>query len=351
LIVAKKNQPPSAGDVPPVSIRSIGVSNPATDDVGTVMRAGDPGPAEPLICQLRGTFNYTPDYFVDGIKVLTTKSDNAGASAGDPFSSAAEEIAAVVAFGVDVLDSNIDRPNGRWSHDAAVSANIDRDPNDTWNHISAVALVSIVNSEAPSLPNSALLHHHQWKARPADNCPTAEAPPHGSPRTRETRRDPSAPLLQPLEICDGWIRYSFFGRGEPIPLHGYQLASPFCCDNPLQARSLAIYAGEVNWQPRSDSLLRICRAHGIFDTTPVDGAAHRFMQFTNGIPKFSLVVHQLRHSSTQEIVCAAVNSECRDRPHRVELDPARQFFVHVNNVRDDRTKSTGTLAFWVKVLS
>ena len=134
------------------------------------------------------------------------------------------------------------------------------------------------------------------------------------------------------------------------PVNGYLLASPNCCETALSARSIAIATGAIDWHPRQGRNLVITRSHGILDTLPFDGSTRRRMQF-DGLPKFCFLVHQLRHSAADDVTRIPVDAECRERPQRILLNPQKPFYVQVNNVQDDRTKSDGTLDFWVKILS
>ena len=134
------------------------------------------------------------------------------------------------------------------------------------------------------------------------------------------------------------------------PINGYLLASPNCCETALSARSIAIATGAIDWHPRQGRNLVITRSQGILDTSPFDGSTRRRMQF-DGLPKFCFLVHQLRNSAAEDVTRIPVDAECRERPQRILLNPQKPFYVQVNNVQDDRTKSDGTLDFWVKILS
>ena len=336
-------------------IKSIGISNPVTN--GNVLRAGDPGPATPVLVAVAGIFSYDADYYLDGVKVLAVKTDNgSGTDNGNPYASPEAEYEAVVssADAIDVPEGNIDRQNGTWFVNGTVAANIDRDPNYTWNRISAVALVTLLNAEGDPLPVSQAVTGNQFKANPVDATfkAAASAAQHGGGCREALVIAP--PMLKPLEVCDGWIRYSFFslsGSRIPMPpINGYQLASPECCQTPLQARSIAVATGAIDWHPRQGRNLVITRSHGILDTSPFDGSTRRRMQF-DGLPKFCFLVHQLRNSAAEDVTRIPVDAECRERPQRILLNPQKPFFVQVNNVQDDRTKSDGTLDFWVKILS
>lgn len=341
----------------------ITITSPANQ--GSVQRAGDPGPADPLICHIEGTLDYEPFHQVEGIKVVAMRWDtdlgtpgSAEANKGEPFSQIADEIS-FAQNGVDVPTENIEYENGSgtWWIDLSVAANIDRAI--TWNHIVAYAQASSLSASFPDPPQQTLLAHHQFKAEPVNvgQCPDRKSgKERGKLKSLATR---SPAMLPPLEVTDGWIRYSFFsltGGSVPMPpINGFQLASPDCCDKPLQARSIAIAAGEVEWRPNPDRHLVISRPYGIVDTARIDSPIPsspllRHLQFET-LPMYCLLIHQLRHSSSEYFLRIPVDTDCRDRPLRIQLDPAKPFFVQVNNIKEDRTKSDGKLDFWVKVLS
>ncbi len=345
---------------PAIEVRIKSILEPGA--VGAVLRAGDPGPATPVLCRASGTYIYDlNDYIVDGIKVLCVKIGD-GSATGNPYASAEAEVEAVVssADAIDVPDANIDRNDGTWFVNTSVGANIDRDPaNKTWNKISVVFLVSPLNAEAPSLTAAQLLQGSAFQAEGTDACAVfartsgvSASSQKGGACCQVTRTVPA--MLQPLEVCDGWIHYSFFsqsGGARPMPpTNGFLLASPDCCETAISARSIAIATSAVDWRPRHGRNLVITRSHGILDTSVFDGSTRRRMQF-DGLPKFCFLVHQLRNSASEFITRIPVDAECRDRPQRILLNPQEPFYVQVNNVQDDRTLSDGTLDFWVKILS
>lgn len=331
----------------------ITIGAPTTD--GNVRRTGS------VLVTVGGTFFYGTDYELIGIKVLTVKTDNgSGVDNGDPYASAVVEAAAVTSSPdtIDLSEANINLQYGTWSANLIVAANIDRDPDYTWNRISVYADVLLLNPEGTSLTPEEVVAGQQFKATPVDSlikpAPAAQspAPQHGGHCRKEASHAPA--MLQPLDVCDGWIRYSFFslsGGSVPMPpVNGYLLASPNCCETALSARSIAIATGAIDWHPRQGRNLVITRSQGILDTSPFDGSTRRRMQF-DGLPKFCFLVHQLRNSAAEDVTRIPVDAECRERPQRILLNPQKPFYVQVNNVQDDRTKSDGTLDFWVKILS
>ena len=351
------NNPAAAPDCPEqkniVLLSEITIGAPTTD--GDVRRTGS------VLVSVGGTFFYGPDYELIGIKVLTVKTDNgSGADNGNPYASDVLEIAAVTSSpdAIDIPEGNISRQYGTWSANLIVAANIDRDPDYTWNRISVYADVLLVNTEGTALTPGEVVAGNQFKATPVDSlirpapATPSPAPQHGDHCRKEAIHVPA--MLQPLEVCDGWIRYSFFslsGGSIPMPpINGYLLASPDCCETALSARSIAIATGAIDWHPRQGRNLVITRSHGILDTGPFDGSTRRRMQF-DGLPKFCFLVHQLRNSAAEDVTRIPVDAECRERPQRILLNPQKPFYVQVNNVQDDRTKSDGTLDFWVKILS
>lgn len=347
--MAKLNQTASREE-PSKDANEITITAPAVDADGNVLRAGDPGPMVPAICHVEGTFNYTPDYQLDGIKVLSIKYTGTG----DPYPSNDAEVEAVTSSSdaVDVPSENIDTENGTWFIDASVIANLDNDPtSSTRNHISVVALVTLINAMGDPLPASARLAHHNFNAVGVDSC--SEMAQSSRQRIEKAKASHLSPLILPaLDVTDGWIRYSFFslsGQQLPVPpVNGFVLGLPGCCNTPLTAREVAVAACHVDWRPRPGRHLVITKPHGILDTSPFDGSTSRRMQF-DGLPKFSLVVHQLR-SGPEDPIRIPVDSDCREHPSRIRLNPAKPIYVQVNNVQADRTKSDGILTFWVKVL-
>lgn len=331
-----------------MSANQIYITAPHTGDNGNVLRAGDPGPALPVICHVEGTFDYSPDYQLDGIKLLSIKN-----LVGEPYASSEAEVEAVMSScdSVDVPLENINLEQGTWFIDGAVPASIDNDPNATQNHLSAVALISVINAGAPLPIPEQQLAHRNFNAVPVDACQERDALQGLKQKPAQTKT-PTLPMLNALDVSDGWIRYSFFSRsnqGIPLPpANGFVLAMPGCSQTPLTAREIAVATCQVDWRPHPGRHAVICRPLGILDTSLFDGSSSRRMQF-DGLPKFSFVVHQLR-TGPHAPIRVPVDSSCRDNPMRIRLDPAKPIYVHVNNVQDDRTKADGILTFWVKVL-
>lgn len=334
---------------------------------GNVRRPSFPGPADPLLCAASGAFTFSVDLRVENVIILIVKTDNGdGTDGGNPYASAADEQDAVMTGGVYVPQDNITRNSdgsGSWFYDSTLIANIDNDSQnlDTWNRISVYIDVTELSASAVIPALSQRLSGKQFQAVAKDSCteshrkkkavqPAADVAEYGccpSPNA-------GLPTLPALEVCDGWIRYSFFSlSGGTIPLpsnNGFLLASPDCCETPLSGRQIAIATGTVDWRPRYGRTLAINSPLGIFDTSETDGHPTRRMQFS-GLNKFCFFVQQLRNLPSEDPIRIPVYSTCRVSAQRILLNPQKPFYVQVNNVQDDRIKSDGTLDFWVKVIS
>ena len=144
-----------------VLLSEITISAPTTN--GNVRRTGS------VLVSVGGTFFYGPDYELIGIKVLTVKTDNgSGTDNGNPYASDVLEIAAVTSSpdAIDIPEGNISRQYGTWSANLIVAANIDRDPDYTWNRISVYADVLLVNTDGLALTPGEVVAGNQFKATP-----------------------------------------------------------------------------------------------------------------------------------------------------------------------------------------